>query len=183
MILDDIKAIYRNDPAARGLEAFLYSGLHAIIIHRLAHFFYNLKLRFIARFISQTAKFLTNIEIHPGAQIGRGMFIDHGTGVVVGETAEIGKNCVLFHNVTLGGTGHHQKKRHPTLGDNVFIGTGAIILGPVNIGSNVRIGANTFIYMCDVPDDATVVGTPGIIVRIKKENCQLPLPKTIFKDC
>lgn len=179
MILDDIRAIYRNDPAAKGLEPVLYSGLHAILIHRLAHVFYKLKLRLVSRFISQTARFLTGIEIHPGAQIGPGLFIDHGMGVVIGETTEIGKNCVLFHNVTLGGTGKHKRKRHPTLGDNVFIGTGAIILGPVQIGSNVSIGANTFIYMCDVPDNSTVVGTPGKIVRLNDEPCDLPLPKTI----
>jgi len=178
-IRDDIRAIYRNDPAARGLEVWLYSGLHAIFFHRLAHWFYNIKLRFIARFISQTSRFLTGIEIHPGAQIGRGFFIDHGHGVVIGETVELGDNCVLFHNVTLGGTGKHKRKRHPTVGNNVFIGTGAIVLGPVNIGDNSRIGANTFIYMCDVPEDSTVVGIPGRIVKLRGENCDLPLPKTI----
>ncbi|MCK4856765.1 MAG: serine O-acetyltransferase [candidate division Zixibacteria bacterium] len=179
MILDDVRAIYRNDPAAKGLEPLLYSGLHAILIHRFAHILHRLKLRFIARFISQTARFLTSIEIHPGATIGRGLFIDHGMGVVIGETTEIGDNCVLFHNVTLGGTGKHKAKRHPTIGNNTFIGTGAIILGPVQIGDNVRIGANAFIYMCDVPDNATVVGTPGKIVRLNNEPCDLPLPKTI----
>ena len=175
----DIQAIYRNDPAAKGLESLLYSGLHALFIHRVAHRFYRWGLRFIARFISQTGKFLSGIEIHPGAEIGRGLFIDHGMGVVIGETTIIGADCVLFHNVTLGGTGKHKRKRHPTLGNNVFVGTGAIILGPVTVGNNVSIGANTFIYMCDIPDDATVVGTPGRIVRLKGEACDLPLPKTI----
>lgn len=179
LFVDDFKAIYRNDPAARGLEPLLYSGLHAILIHRIAHIFYNFKLKFIARFISQTARFLTGIEMHPGARVGSGLFIDHGMGIVIGETTEIGDNCVLFHNVTLGGTGKHAGKRHPTIGSNVFIGTGAIILGPVQIGDNARIGANTFIYMCDVPENATVVGTPGKIVRLNNESCDLPLPKTI----
>jgi serine O-acetyltransferase len=111
--------------------------------------------------------------------LGKGLFIDHGMGLVVGETTQIGENCVLFHNVTLGGTGKHAGKRHPTLGNNVLVGTGAIILGPVNIGSNVYIGANTFIYMCDVPDNATVVGTPGRIVRLDGQAVDLPLPRTV----
>ncbi len=179
MIWDDFKAIYRNDPAARGLEPILYAGLHAIIWQRLAHRLYKWKLRFFARVISQITRFFTGIEIHPGATLGKGLFIDHGMGLVVGETTQIGENCVLFHNVTLGGTGKHAGKRHPTLGNNVLVGTGAIILGPVSIGNNVSIGANTFIYMCDVPDNATVVGTPGRIVRLNGENVDLPLPRTI----
>jgi serine O-acetyltransferase len=179
MIWHDIKAIYRNDPAARGLEPILYAGLHAIAWQRLAHRLYKWKLRFLARLISQMTRFFTGIEIHPGATLGKGLFIDHGMGLVVGETTQIGENCVLFHNVTLGGTGKHAGKRHPTLGNNVLVGTGAIILGPVTIGNNVYIGANTFIYMCDVPDNATVVGTPGRIVRLNGENVDLPLPRTI----
>ncbi|MCC6964134.1 MAG: serine O-acetyltransferase [candidate division Zixibacteria bacterium] len=178
MAWEDIRAIYRNDPAARGLEPILYAGLHAILIHRLSHRLYRMGLRFIARLISQIARFFTGIEIHPGATLGKGVFIDHGMGLVVGETTEIGDNCVLFHNVTLGGTGKHSGKRHPTLGHNVYVGTGAIILGPVKIGDNVRIGANSFIYMGDVPDDATVVGIPARIVRLKGANVDLPLPKT-----
>ena len=178
-MFEDFKAIYRNDPAAKGLEPILYAGLHSILIHRVAHRFYKWKLRFIARLISQTGRFLTGIEMHPGATIGKGLFIDHGMGLVVGETTEIGDNCVLFHSVTLGGTGKHQGKRHPTLGNNVFVGTGAIILGPVKIGNNARIGANTFIYMRDIPDDATVVGTPGRIVHLNGKNVDLPLPKTV----
>jgi serine O-acetyltransferase len=179
MIRDDLKAIYRNDPAARGLEPILYAGLHAIFWQRVAHRLYKGKLRFIARLISQITRFFTGIEIHPGATLGKGLFIDHGMGLVVGETTQIGENCVLFHNVTLGGTGKHAGKRHPTLGNNVLVGTGAIILGPVTIGNNVYIGANTFIYMCDVPDNATVVGTPGRIVRLDGKNVDLPLPRTV----
>lgn len=179
MAFEDIKAIFRNDPAARGIEPILYSGLHAILIHRVSHRLYKWGFRFVARLISQTARFLTGIEIHPGATIGKGLFIDHGMALVVGETAEIGRDCVLFHNVTLGGTGKHKGKRHPTLGDEVFIGTGAVVLGPVKIGSRVRIGANSFIYMCDVPDDATVVGSPARMVRLRGEPVDLPLPKTI----
>jgi serine O-acetyltransferase len=178
MAWEDIRAIYRNDPAARGLEPLLYAGLHAILIHRLSHRFYKIGLRFIARLISQIARVFTGIEIHPGASLGKGLFIDHGMGLVIGETTEIGDNCVLFHNVTLGGTGKHSGKRHPTLGHNVFVGTGAIILGPVHIGNNVRIGANSFIYMCDVPDNATVVGIPARMVRLRSETVNLPLPKT-----
>ncbi len=182
MAFEDIKAIYRNDPAARGIEPILYAGLHAILIHRVSHRLYRWGLRFIARFISQTGRFLTGIEIHPGATIGSGLFIDHGMGLVVGETAEIGRDCVLFHNVTLGGTGKHTGKRHPTLGNNVFVGTGAVVLGPVKIGNDVRIGANSFIYMCDIPDNATVVGSPARMVRHNGKQVDLPLPKTIHPD-
>ncbi len=172
-MFEDIKTIYKNDPAARGLEPLLYPGLHAIIIHRyIAHPLYKIKLRFIARLISQISRFLTGIEIHPGAKIGKGFFIDHGMGVVIGETAEIGKNCVMFHQVTLGGTGKHKGKRHPTIGNNVLIGAGSIILGPTKIGNNVKIGANTFIINKIIPNNCTVVGTPGKIVKLngKKVN-------------
>lgn len=182
MAFEDIKAIYRNDPAARGIEPILYSGLHAILFHRVSHRLYKWGFRFIARWLSQTARFLTGIEIHPGATIGKGLFIDHGMALVIGETAELGRNCVLFHNVTLGGTGKHTGKRHPTLGDEVFIGVGAVVLGPVKIGNRVRIGANSFIYMCDIPDDATVVGSPARMVRLKGEPVDLPLPRTIHPD-
>lgn len=178
MAWEDIRAIYRNDPAARGLEPLLYSGLHSILIHRVAHRFYRWGWRFVARLISQTGRFLTGIEIHPGASIGKGLFIDHGMGLVIGETAEIGENCVLFHGVTLGGTGKHTGKRHPTLGNNVFVGTGAVILGPVKIGNDVRIGANSFIYMCDVPDGGTVVGSPARLVRLHGQIVDQALPKT-----
>lgn len=164
-IIEDVRAIYRNDPAARNIEFLLYPGFHAIFMHRFIHVLYNLGVPFFPRLFSEINRFFTGVEIHPGATIGKGFFIDHGAGVVVGETARIGDQCVLFHNVTLGGTGKHQGKRHPTLGDNVVIGTGAILLGPMTVGNNVRIGANTFLYMADIPDDCTVVGTPGVIVR------------------
>jgi serine O-acetyltransferase len=177
-IIEDIKAIYRNDPAARNIEFLFYAGFWAIALHRLTHLLWNLKIPLIPRIISQFTRFFTGVEIHPGAKIGKGFFIDHGMGVVVGETTEIGENCVLFHNVTLGGTGKHKRKRHPTLGDNVFIGTGATILGPVNIGNNVMIGANTFIIMHDVPDDCTVVGSPGEIVIRDGRRTKLPLLPT-----
>ena len=165
-MIQDIKAIFKNDPAARGLEPLLYPGLHAIIMHRyMSHPLYKIKLKFLARFISQISRFLTGIEIHPGAEIGPGLFIDHGMGIVIGGTAKIGKNCVLFHGVTLGGTGKHEGKRHPTLGNNVLIGTQATLLGPINIGNNVKIGAETVIINHDVPDNCTVVGAPGKIVK------------------
>jgi len=165
-IIEDVKAIYRNDPAARNIEFILYPGFQAIFVHRFIHILYNMKIPFIPRLISQISRFFTGVEIHPGAKIAGGFFIDHGAGIVIGETAEIGQNCVMFHNVTLGGTGKHDGKRHPTIGDNVFIGTGAILLGPLTVGNNVRIGANTFLYMVDIPSNATVVGTPGYITRL-----------------
>ena len=175
-MFDDIRAIYRNDPAARGIEALLYPGLHAIICHRLiSHPLYKLKLLFIARIISQFSRFFTGVEIHPGAQIGKGLFIDHGMGIVIGETSQIGENCIMYQHVTLGGTGKHIGKRHPTIGDNVIIGTAATLLGPIHIGHNVKIGAETFVIMHDIPDDCTVVGAPGHIVRLhgKKVNIKL----------
>ncbi len=175
-LLRDIKAIQRNDPAARSIEFLLYSGFHAILIHRFTHLLWKCKIPLIPRLLSQIARFLTGIEIHPGAKIGKGFFIDHGMGVVIGETTEIGDDCVLFHNVTLGGTGKHKGKRHPTIGKNVMIGTGAILLGPIKVGNNVRIGANTFILMQDVPDNTTVVGTPGKIVKMNGKSVSIKLP-------
>jgi serine O-acetyltransferase len=177
-IIEDIKAIYRNDPAARNIEWLLYPGLQAILVHRLTHLLWNLKIPFVPRVLSQVSRFFTGIEIHPGAKIGNGFFIDHGMGVVIGETAEIGDDCVLFHNVTLGGTGKHKGKRHPTIGHNVMIGTGAILLGPVTVGNNVKIGANTFILMRDVPDNTTVAGTPGRIVKMNGQGVDMRLPKS-----
>jgi len=166
-MFDDIKAIYRNDPAAKGIEFFLYPSLHATVVHRyIAHPLYNIRVPLIPRLISQLMRFLTGIEIHPGAKIGKGLFVDHGMGTVIGETAEIGDNCVLFHNVSLGGTGHHKTKRHPTIGNNVVIGTGAKILGAINIGDHVKIGANS-VVLNDVPPYSTVVGIPGRVIRIK----------------
>jgi len=165
-MISEIRAIYKNDPAARGLEAVLYPGLHAVILHKyIAHPLYRLRLRFLARLFSQVTRFLTGIEIHPGAKIGRGLFIDHGMGTVIGETVEMGDNCTLFHCVTLGGTGHHVGKRHPTLGDNVLVGANATILGPSIIGSNSRVGAETVLINKIVPENCTVVGAPGVIVR------------------
>jgi serine O-acetyltransferase len=178
-MFEDIKAIYTNDPAARGLEPILYPGLHAITIHRLvAHPLYRARLYFLARLTSQLMRFFTGIEIHPGAEIGKGLFIDHGIGIVIGETAVVGNNCVLFHNVTLGGTGKHFGKRHPTVGNNVMIGTAATILGPVTIGDNAKIGAETVIIMRDVPANTTVVGAPGRIVKSGGDDVNQELPKT-----
>ncbi len=175
-MIEEIKAIYRNDPAARGLEPILYPGLHAIIIHKyISHPLYKIKLRFLARLISQITRFLTGIEIHPGAKIGKSLFIDHGIGIVIGETAEIGNNCIMFHNITLGGTGKHKDKRHPTIGDNVLIGSAATLLGPIKIGNNVKIGAETLIINHDVPDNCTVVGAPGIIVRKNNKRVRIKL--------
>jgi serine O-acetyltransferase len=177
-IIEDLRAIYRNDPAARNIEVFFYAGLHAITIHRFTHLLWNIGLPLIPRILSQLNRFLTGIEIHPGARIGHGFFVDHGMGIVIGETTEIGENCVLFHNVTLGGTGKHKGKRHPTIGKNVFIGTGATILGPVTVGDNVNIGANTFIVMHDVPSNSTVVGSPGVMVRLNNQRVEMKLPRT-----
>ncbi len=185
-IVSDVKAVRRNDPAARNIVETLlcHTPLHAIFLHRLAHPLYKIGIPVLPRLIQVFSRFLTGVEIHPGATIGPGFFIDHGTGTVIGETAEIGKDCVLFHSCTLGGTGKHEGKRHPSLEDNVFVGTGAVILGPVRVGENTRIGAETFIYMKDVPANCTVVGTPGRIVRqdgkkVDRElpPCAFPLPK------
>lgn len=181
-IIEDIKAIYRNDPAVRNIEFLLYPGLHAILIHRFTHLLWRLKIPFLPRLFSQISRFFTGIEIHPGARIGKGFFIDHGMGVVIGETTEIGDNCVLFHNVTLGGTGKHKGKRHPTIGTNVMIGTGAILLGPIKVGDNVKIGANTFILMRNVPDNTTVAGTPGRIVKMNGDEVDIGLPKSEEKQ-
>ncbi len=178
IVLEDIKAIYRNDPAARGLEFLLYSGFHAILMHRFIHLLWKLRIPFFPRLLSQISRFITGLEIHPGATLGPGFFVDHGMGVVIGETTEIGRNCVLFHNVTLGGTGKHHMKRHPTLGDNVFVGTGAILLGPITVGDNVKIGANSFIVMCDVPSNCTVAGTPARIIKRNGTRCDEELPRT-----
>ncbi len=167
-LLYDAREIARRDPAARGvLEVMLlYPGFHAIVFHRAAHWFYRKKLFFIARLISQVSRFITGIEIHPGAKIGKGLFIDHGMGVVIGETAEVGDNCTIYHGVTLGGTGKETGKRHPTVGNNVLIGAGAKILGPVKIGDNSRVGANA-VVLSDVEEETTVVGVPGRPVKTK----------------
>lgn len=164
----DIKNVMKNDPAARSaLEVLLlYPSIHALILHRIAHKLYKKKLFFLSRAISQFNRFITGIEIHPGAVIGKGLFIDHGMGVVIGETAQIGDNVVIYHGVTLGGTGKEKGKRHPTLGDNVVVGAGAKVLGPIYVGSNVKIGANA-VVLKDVPCNATAVGVPAKIVPAK----------------
>ena len=165
---EDIRAVFERDPAATSyLEVILtYAGLHALLCHRVSHWLWMRKMPFIPRFLSQLCRFFTGIEIHPGATIGRGFFIDHGMGVVIGETSEIGDNVTLFQGVTLGGTGKERGKRHPTIGNNVVIGTGAKILGAIRIGDHVRIGANSVVLQ-DVPPYSTVVGIPGRVVRIK----------------
>ncbi|AYD41234.1 serine O-acetyltransferase [Clostridium fermenticellae] len=167
----DLRNAVENDPAARNsLEVFiLYPFIHAVINHRIAYFFYKRKMFFIARFISQFGRLLTGIEIHPGAKIGKGLFIDHGMGVVIGETAEVGDNVTLYHGVTLGGTGKDTGKRHPTIGDNVIIGCGAKVLGPINIGNNVKIGANA-VVVNDVPNNTTAVGIPAKIIYKKPKS-------------
>ena len=169
-IIEDIQAYKKNDPAARsGFEIFLlYNGLHATIHYRIAHWFYKHKMRFTARWISQFSKFCTGIEIHPAATIGRRLVIDHGTGIVIGATAEIGDDCLLYQGVTLGGTGKDKGKRHPTLGNNVMVGSGAKVLGPFKVGDNARIAANS-VVLREVPENATVVGVPGRVVKISGE--------------
>ena len=166
-LLEDIRAYRRNDPAARSaIEVLLlYNGLHATIAYRIAHWFYSRKCFFLARWISQAAKMFTGIEIHPAATIGRRLVIDHGTGIVIGATAEIGDDCLLYQGVTLGGTGKDVGKRHPTLGNNIMVGAGAKILGPFRVGDNARIAANS-VVLREVPENATVVGVPGRIVKI-----------------
>ena len=175
-MINEIRAIYKNDPAAKNIEFLVYPCFYAIIVHKyFSYFLYKLKIPFIPRVISQIMRFLTGIEIHPGAKIGKALFIDHGMGTVIGETAEIGDSCVFFHNVTLGGTGKSKEKRHPTVGNNVLIGTGSILLGSISIGDNVNIGANTFIIDKNVPSDCTVVGSPGKFVKLKGKKVNLTL--------
>jgi serine O-acetyltransferase len=161
----DIRVIFERDPAAKSIiEVILcYPGFHAVLFHRVAHWLYRHKLVLLPRMISQFSRFLTGIEIHPGAKIGQGFFIDHGSGVVIGETAEVGDNVTLYQGVTLGGTGKEKGKRHPTIGNNVVIGTGAKILGSFKVGDNVKIGAGSVVNK-SVPSDTTVVGVPGRIV-------------------
>lgn len=171
----DLNKVMENDPAARSkIEVFLlYPTIHALIAYRISHYLYINKLFFLARLISQISRFFTGIEIHPGAKIGRGLVIDHGMGVVIGETAEIGDNVLLYHGVTLGGTGKDKGKRHPTVGNNVVIGAGAKVLGPIYIGSNSKIGANS-VVLNNVPEDATAVGIPAKnIIKIKEEKLDI----------
>ena len=168
-IKKDIEYIMENDPAARTkLEVFLlYPSIHARLAHMISHFLYKKNLLFLARLISQIARFLTGIEIHPGATLGAGILIDHGMGVVIGETAELGDRITIYHGTTLGGTGKEKGKRYPTVGDNVVIGAGSKVLGNIKIGSNSKIGANS-VVLDDVPEGATVVGIPGKVVKINK---------------
>ena len=171
----DLNKVMENDPAARrNIEVFLlYPTIHALIAYRISHYLYINKLFFLARLISQISRFFTGIEIHPGAKIGRGLVIDHGMGVVIGETAEIGDNVLLYHGVTLGGTGKDKGKRHPTVGNNVVIGAGAKVLGPIYIGSNSKIGANS-VVLNNVPEGATAVGIPAKnIIKIKEEKLDI----------
>ncbi|MDD4772570.1 MAG: serine O-acetyltransferase [Eubacteriales bacterium] len=162
----DLNAIKERDPAAKNdLEILLlYSGLHAIFAHRISHVLYKKQLYFPARLISQTSRFFTGIEIHPGAKIGRGLFIDHGSAVVIGETTEIGDNCTIYQGVTLGGTGKDTGKRHPTLGNNVMVGAGAKVLGPFKIGNNTKIASNAVVLVA-IPDNSTAVGIPARVVK------------------
>ena len=163
----DIKAVQERDPAARNaLEVLLlYQGVHALIWHRFAHWFYKHRMFFVARLISQIARFFTLIEIHPGAQLGHGILIDHGCGVVIGETAVVGDNCTIYQGVTLGGVGTKKGKRHPTLGNNVMVGSGAKVLGPFTVGDNARIAAGA-VVLSAVPEDCTAVGVPAHVVRV-----------------
>ena len=167
---ETLEAYQRNDPAARSkVEIFLlYNGLHATIAYWISHWCYRHKMVFLARLVSQTAKWLTGVEIHPAATIGRRLVIDHGTGIVIGATTEIGDDCLIYQGVTLGGTGVMQGKRHPTLGNNVMVGSGAKVLGPIKIGDNARVAANS-VVLREVPANSTVVGVPGRIVRINGE--------------
>jgi serine O-acetyltransferase len=179
----DIENVFKKDPAARSVPEVLvcYSGLHALWGYRISHFLWNHKCKFPARCLSQFTRFMTNIEIHPGALIGKRFFIDHGAGVVIGETAEIGDDVLMYQGVVLGGTSLNKGKRHPTIKNNVIIGSGAIILGPITIGNNARIGSGSVVVK-PVPDGATVVGVPGKIVedhhavRIDLEHGRLPDP-------
>lgn len=166
-LLSDARSIRDRDPAARTtIEVILlYQGFHALVWHRIAHWLYAHNRFFLARLVSQTGRHCTGIEVHPGAKLGRGLFIDHGMGVVIGETAEVGDNCTIYHGVTLGGTGHDNGKRHPTVGDNVLISTGAKVLGPFRVGDNSRIGANAVVLQ-EVPPDSTVVGVKARVVKI-----------------
>ncbi len=178
---EDLGAVRENDPAARSsLEALLcHTALHAILLYRIAHWLHaRLGMTLLPRLLSVLGRFWAGVEIHPGARIGRRFFIDHGTGVVIGETAEIGDDCVMFHNVTLGGTGRHRGVRHPRIGDNVFIGTGATLLGPIRVGANAKIGANAFIRMRDVPAGCTAAGTPARLIRRDGRRVDEELPKT-----
>ena len=167
---EDIECYFERDPAARSVMEIIlcYPGFHATVFHRIAHWCWNKKFFLIARLLSHISRFLTGIEIHPGAKIGKRFVIDHGMGIVIGETTEIGDDVTLYHGVTLGGTTWNKGKRHPTIGNNVVVGTGAKVLGNITIGENVRIGANSVVFR-NVPDNSTVVGVPGKNVKTKAD--------------
>jgi serine O-acetyltransferase len=170
-IREQLDTIFREDPAAKSVFEIVlcYPGFHAVLVHRLAHGLFTSGFTTTARWISQVSRWLTGIEIHPGAQIGRRFFIDHGMGVVIGETAIVGDDCLLYQGVTLGGTGKERGKRHPTLGNRVIIGSGAKVLGNITIGDDVRVGAGS-VVLKPVPDHSTVVGIPGRVVRSRMDN-------------
>jgi serine O-acetyltransferase len=180
LIREDVTTVLERDPAARSrLEVFLcYSGLHAVWFYRINHWLWNHRLFLLGRFLSQIARWLTGIEIHPGAKIGRRLFIDHGLGVVIGETAIVGNDVTLYQGVTLGGTGKEHGKRHPTLEDNVVVGSGAKILGNITVGRNCRIGAGS-VVLRNVPEDSTVVGVPGHIIFREGKRVVITDPKQI----
>ena len=180
---EDIRLIKERDPAARSsFEVWLlYSGLHAVRSYRRAHWFYKRRMYLVARWISEFARFRTGIEIHPGAKIGKGLFIDHGTGVVIGETTEIGENCTIYQGVTLGGTGKDKGKRHPTIGNNVMIGAGAKILGPFKVGDNAKIAANA-VVLNEVPANCTAVGVPANIARVNGKKVRQDLDQIHMPD-
>ena len=185
-LIEDLRAIRRNDPSCRGLEILFYPSLHAMLIHRLlTRPLYCIRLRLLARFFSHLNRFLTGVEIHPGAQIAGGLFIDHAMGVVIGETSRVGANCVMFHGVTLGGTGKQSDKRHPSIGNSVLLGTHATLLGPVQVGDHAKIGARAVVINRDVPAYCTVVGAPGKIVRQKGKRVRPPkalAPSALLKE-
>ena len=189
-LTETLSAYQARDPAARSkLEVFLlYPGVHATMYHQAAHFCYCHKMKFLARTISQIARHCTGIEIHPGATIGRRLVIDHGMGIVIGETAEVGDDCLIYHGVTLGGTGKDQGKRHPTIGNNVLLSTGSKVLGPFKVGDGARIAANA-VVLKEVPEDATAVGVPARVVRIAGEKTnfvgdvdQVSVPDPVQKE-
>ena len=186
-LIKDIKAVKSKDPAAPSCVGifFLYPGIHALLWHRVAHVLWKVHIKFLARLIAQITRMLTHIEIHPAAEIGEGLFIDHGCGIVIGETTVIGNNCMLYQGCTLGGTGKDVGKRHPTLKDNVMVGCGAKVLGPCVIGNNVKVAANA-VVLSDLPDNCTAVGVPAKVVKIDGQRVedidQIHIPDPIQQE-
>jgi serine O-acetyltransferase len=182
-IREDVKAVFERDPAARSIPEiiFCYPGFHAVLVYKLAHWFWTHRLYFLGRFTSHIGRALTGIEIHPGALIGKAFFIDHGMGIVIGETSEIGDNVTLYHGVTLGGTTWQKGKRHPTIGNNVVVGAGAKVLGPVKIGDNTRIGANS-VVISEIPPNSVVVGIPGKVVFRVEGDKRIALDREFMPD-